>query len=56
MTTEICNSYQMGITVTVIFSYIAGYYCAKETFFCFYFFFFAKEVLSESKIKKGRYL
>ena len=39
-TIEICNSYQMSITVTAIFSFIAGRYCAKGIFFLFFFFFF----------------
>ena len=38
-TVEICNSYQMSITVTAIFSFIAGLF-----FFFFFFFFSAKEV------------
>ena len=39
-TIEICNSYQMSITVTAIFSFIAGRYCAKGIFFLSVFFFF----------------
>ena len=42
MTIEICNSYQMSITVTAIFSYKSGRYCAKENFFLIVF--SAKEV------------
>ena len=37
-TIEICNSYQMSITVTAIFSFIAGRYCAKGIFFLIVFF------------------
>ena len=36
-------SYQMSITVTEIFSFIAGGYCTKENFFLIVFF-SAKEV------------
>ena len=46
-TIEICNSYQMSITVIAIFSFIAGRYCAKGIFFLivfFFFFFSVKEV------------
>ena len=44
-TIEICNSYQMSITVTVIFSFNAGRYCAKGIFFLIVLFFFTvKEV------------
>ena len=43
-TIEICNSYQMSITVTAIFSFIAGRYCAKGIFFLIVFFFAVKEV------------
>ena len=39
-TIEICNSYQMSIAVTAIFSFIAGRYCAKGIFFLIVFFFF----------------
>ena len=41
-TTEMCNSYQMSITVTAILSFISGRYCAKGNFFLI--FFSAKEV------------
>ena len=43
-TIEICNSYQMSITVTAIFSFIAGRFCAKVIFFLIVFF-SVKEVL-----------
>ena len=48
-TIEICNSYQMSITVTAIFSVNAGRYCAIGifcliVFFFFLFFFSVKEV------------
>ena len=36
-TIEICNSYQISITVTAIFSFIAGRYCAKGIFFLIFF-------------------
>ena len=42
-TIEICNSYQMSITVTAILSFISGRYCAKGNFFLIVFF-SAKEV------------
>ena len=57
-----CDSYQMSITVTAIFSFIAGRYCAKGNFFLlvfffFFFFFFCEgSPLFESKIKKRRCL
>ena len=35
---EICNSYQMNITVTAIFSFNVGRYCAKGIFFLIVFF------------------
>ena len=55
-TIEIRNSYQMSITVTAIFSFISGRYCAKGNFFLIVFF-SAKEVpFFESKIKKRRRL
>ena len=41
-TIEICNSYQMSITVTAIFSFISGRFCAKGNFFLIVF--SAKEV------------
>ena len=41
-TIEICNSYQMSITVTAIFSFISGRFCAKGNFFLSVF--SAKEV------------
>ena len=43
-TIEICNSYQMNITVTAIFSFNVGRYCAKGIFFLIVFFFSVKEV------------
>ena len=43
-TIEICNSYQMSITVTAIFSFIAGRYCAKGILFLIVFFSSVKEV------------
>ena len=49
-TIEICNSYQMSITVTAIFSFIAGRYCAKGFFFLIVFF-SEGSPLFESKIK-----
>ena len=55
-TIEICNSYQMSITVTAIFSFIAGRYYAEGIFFLNVFF-SAKEVpFFESKIKNRRCL
>ena len=51
-TIEICNSYQMSITVTAIFSFNVGRYCAKGIFFLIVFFFFCEgSPLFESKIK-----
>ena len=56
-TIEICNSYQMSITVTAIFSVNAGRYCAIGifcliVFFFFLFFFFCEgSPLFESKIE-----
>ena len=41
-TIEICNSYQMSITVTAILTFISGRYCAKGNFFLIVF--FCKEV------------
>ena len=41
-TIEICNSYQMSKTVTAIFSFISGRFCAKGNFFLIVF--SAKEV------------
>ena len=36
-TIEICNSYQMSITVTAIFSFNVERYCAKGIFFLIFF-------------------
>ena len=36
-TIEIRNSYQISITVTAIFSFISGCYCAKRNFFLIFF-------------------
>ena len=43
-TIEICNSYQMSITVTAIFSFNVERYCAKGIFFLIVFFFSVKDV------------
>ena len=48
-TIEICNSYQMSITVTAVFSFTAGSYCANLIvcfvfFYLFIYFFSLKEV------------
>ena len=55
-TIEICNSYQMSITVTAIFSFNVGRYCAKGLFFLIVFFFCEGSPLFESKIKNRRCL
>ena len=59
-TIEICNSYEMSITVTATFSFITGRYCAKGIFFLivfFLFFFFCEgSPIFESKIKNRRCL
>ena len=66
-TIEICNSYQMSITVTAIFRFNVGRYCAKGIFFLivlfiffvfffFVFFFCEGSPLFESKIKNRRCL
>ena len=53
---EICNSYQMSITVTAIFSFNAGRYCAKGIFFLIVFFSVKEVPFFESKIKNRRCL
>ena len=55
-TIEICNSYQTSITVTAIFSFIAGMLLCERNLLSDCFFFCEGSPLFESKIKNRRCL